>query len=261
MLFGPNATMATRKKGYEVLQIWKVRRGPETSASILSTIAILEVQLRDDESNQRSSTADLQSMYSGAITRFVNYAMSVEQKQQRKKSMYSIANKLGFDPTIIDTRHQCAHGMDLPSLDVLRKHASAGMTWLKSFYWDRELKYIQDTDVNSLKIHNTVRFERNLKRLLLLYDIITEGIHKDCKQVQEVYDVVSDVQRTIILRDYVAQLNEQNILKVFNCVVTDLLMASKSRVVKECTHIFAKQLLECPYFIESSCKLSFVNKL
>lgn len=48
-LFGEEQTESDRKKALEKLQAWKIRRGAETSASILSTLAILEAQLRDEE--------------------------------------------------------------------------------------------------------------------------------------------------------------------------------------------------------------------
>lgn len=232
-----------------MLQVWRIRRGAETSASILSTAAILEVQLRD-ESGEIASESDLQSMYSGAFTRFLNYVSSIEQRQ-RKRTMYSIANQLGIESFLVDLRHLCSHGKDSPSLEVFRRSASYCMNWLKSFYWERELKFVQDVDVTTLKVYNTTRFERNLRRLLLLYDAVTEAIHHNCETIEELYAIVTDVDRKDIMREYIAQLCEQSLKKIFNCVVSDLFMAAKSRVVKESSYIFCEQLLRCPYFVRS----------
>ncbi|XP_063700063.1 uncharacterized protein LOC134830490 [Culicoides brevitarsis] len=238
-----------RKEGLEMLQIWKIRRGAETSASILSTAAILEVQLRD-ESGSVSSQSDLQSMYSGAFTRFLNYVSSIEQRQ-RKRTMYSIANQLGIESFLVDLRHLCSHGKDSPSLDVFRRSAAYCMKWLKDFYWEREMKFIQDVDVTSVKVHNTIRFERNIRRLLLIYDAVTEALHNNCETHKELYTIVTDVERRDVMREYIAQLNESNVQKIFKCVVSDLFMAAKSRIVKESAYIFSEQLLRCPYFIKA----------
>lgn len=232
-----------------MLQVWRIRRGAETSASILSTAAILEVQLRD-ESGEVKSQSDLQSMYSGAFTRFLNYVSSIEQRQ-RKRTMYAIANQLGIESFLVDLRHLCSHGKDSPSLEVFRRSASYCMNWLRSFYWEREMKFIQDVDVTTLKVHNTIRFERNLRRLLLLYDAVTEALHHDCETIEELYGIVTDVDRKDIMREYIAQLCEHSLKKIFNCVVSDLFMAVKSRIVKESSYIFSEQLLRCPYFVKA----------
>lgn len=165
--------------------------------------------------------------------------------------MYSIANQLGIESFLVDLRHLCSHGKDSPSLEVFRRSASYCMNWLRSFYWEREVKYIQDVDVTAVKVHNTIRFERNLRRLLLLYDAVTEAIHHNCETIEELYAVVTDVDRKDIMREYIAQLCEQSLKKIFNCIVSDLFMAAKSRVVKESTFIFSEQLLRCPYFVRS----------
>lgn len=236
----------------QTLHVWKIRRGAETSASVLSTAAILEVQLRD-ESGEVLSESDLQSLYSGAFTRFLNYVSSIEQRQ-RKRTMYSIANQLGIESFLVDLRHLCSHGKDSPSLEVFRRSANYCMNWLKNFYWERELKYIQDVDVTSIKVHNTIRFERNLHRLLLLYDAVTEAIHSKCETIEELQAIVTDVERRDLMREYIAQLCEQSLKKVFNCIVSDMFTATKSRVVKESASIFCEQLLKCPYFVKSCVK-------
>uniref|UniRef100_A0A336MF18 CSON000195 protein n=1 Tax=Culicoides sonorensis TaxID=179676 RepID=A0A336MF18_CULSO len=249
-----NEDIESRKQGLQMLQVWRIRRGAETSASILSTAAILEVQLKD-ECGEIASQSDLQSMYSGAFTRFLNYVTSIEQRH-KKRTMYSIANQLGIESFLVDLRHLCSHGKDSPSLDVFRRSANYCMNWLKSYYWERELKFIQNVDVTSIKIHNTIRFERNLKRLLLLYDATSEAIHKNCETIEELYTVVIDVERKDLMRDYIAQLCERNLKKVFNCIVSDLFMATKSRIVKESYFIFSEQLLKCPYFVASTANVT-----
>lgn len=70
-LFGDTANWETKQKACDLMTIWKLRRLNLTPASVLSTLAILEVQLRDDEKIQPNKNAinELRTMYSNAFTR------------------------------------------------------------------------------------------------------------------------------------------------------------------------------------------------
>lgn len=248
-IFGPDATNETKEEACSKLRAWKMRRGRETSASILSTLAILEVQVKDTGAEVDHTLA---SVYSSAFTRFLNFVTTIEKKKGQKKTMYAVANKLGIETFIVDLRHLCSHAQSVPSLETFRRSANYCMNWLKSFYWDRMLDTIEDTDVANLKVYNHSRFIDNLVRLLDVYDVLTEAIHKGAEEKHDIETFITDSKRLEIIEEYLADVKHTNLNRILRRVVKDVIGASKSRIVKECTYYLTRELLYRPYFIKAT---------
>lgn len=74
-----DADQKTHKTSLDQMMVWKIRRRNWTPASVLSTIVIVEVQLKDvrfygntseaNDNNSNLSNGDLRILYSNAFTR------------------------------------------------------------------------------------------------------------------------------------------------------------------------------------------------
>lgn len=69
MIYGPNSDWQSKSKACTTLKMWTLRRQNLTPASVLSTCAILEVQLTDQNKDNQLSPNELRSLYSNAFTR------------------------------------------------------------------------------------------------------------------------------------------------------------------------------------------------
>jgi len=81
----------------------------------MATSVLVQAQLEDQEGN-----AKIQNTYASAFTRFYNFMSSIIQGHNMT-SMYETARELGLQSFIVDLRHLCAHGQELPPVEVLRK--------------------------------------------------------------------------------------------------------------------------------------------
>lgn len=183
---------ALKEKAYDRLVVWKLRRQNLTPASVLSTMAILEVQVKDNDKSAFTET-DLRVLYSNAFTKFVNYMSSI-LRSRILNNMYSTAKELGIESFLIDLRHLCAHGQIMPALDICRRTSTYCMRWLKTFYWDREMKIIRDATVKDVRLKSSLELEESVREMLVLYDATTEAIAEGCKTVDE---AVSDDKKVL----------------------------------------------------------------
>lgn len=165
------------------MQIWKIRRLNLIPATILSTLSILDVQLKDTD-EYRFLSDELRSMYSNAFTRFLNYMSSI-MRSRHLQSMYSTARELGIESFLVDLRHLCAHGQVLPSLEISRRTADYCLNWLREFYWDRERNFIVDATVRDVHLKSSVDMETAVRYWFSIYDASTEGYSKGAKSIDD----------------------------------------------------------------------------
>lgn len=191
--------------------VWRIRRCQDTPNGVLCTLALLDVIVKD-QAKIITDKSVLITLYSFGVTKFINFSSSFNIKQQ---TMYRSANILGIDSFIVDLRHLCAHGKEVPSIEVFRKSADYCMSWLKNFYWEREMENISDTTINEMLAADSLNFEHQAKDLLVIFDVILEAISKSSlnraiEQVLKEDDTQMDPSRWKILIDFIRDLKKDS---------------------------------------------------
>lgn len=259
-IFSSEDNLLLKTKAYDRLSIWKLRRLGLTPASILSTLAILEVEVKDNEQSQFSSN-DLRVMYSSAFTKFVNYMSSITRSRMLN-TMYSTAKELGIESFLIDLRHLCAHGQVMPALDICRRTSIYCMKWLKAFYWDRELRIIRDATVKNVHLRSSLQLENAVREMLVLYDAATEAIAVGCKTVDDAFEQnILNEKCESALKEY----SDRNYTKKLTFIVTKTInnlatLSNSNGRDRGNANIYFDILMECRYFIQRSASYSGVNK-
>lgn len=228
------------------MTVWKIRRMNFTPASILSTLTILEVQLRD---NGKTPIIELKALYSSALTRFLNYMSSLLLNKQFK-SLYATVKELGIEPFIVDLRHLCSHGQVMPALEVFQRTAIYCMEWLKDYYWDRQMKALEDAHIEDIRPRETENIHTKFVNLFAIYDNAAEAIHKGYKYVEDA-KIVFDCDKMDRLRDYTKKIkyNELNLIATEVLKDLSLCIRNKDRM-KETLHIVCSVVMK-GYIIEA----------
>lgn len=259
-LFAQNSGIDTRRLALSRIKLWKLRRGNLTPASILSTLTILDVQLKDDKREKRFTDDELRSMYSNAFTRFVNYMSSIMRSRQLQ-SMYSTARELGIEPFLVDLRHLCAHGQVLPSLEISRRTADYCMNWLREFYWERERNFITDATVHDVHLKSSAELEQSIGEWFVLYDAATEAIIKGFRNV----DDLIGAKRSERLSDpcieqlqaFSQQFRNNKMSFIANKAINQLALLSNSNERdRSNSQIYCDVLFGCEYFMKRSAEYS-----
>lgn len=259
-IFSSENNPLLKEKAYDRLTIWKLRRLNLTPASILSTMAILEVEIKDNDQSQ-FTTNDLRVMYSNAFTKFVNYMSSII-RGRTLQNMYSTARELGIESFLIDLRHLCAHGQIMPALDICRRTSIYCMNWLKTFYWDRELKIIQDATVRDVRLKSSLELENSVREMLILYDAATEAIAIGCKTVDDALNKnVFNEKYAYELKEYSEQMYQKKLTFIATKAINNLANLSNSNGRdRGNANIYFDILLECQYFMQRSASCWSKNK-
>lgn len=147
----------------------------QTPATILATIALLEVMSVDKEDG---SQHELRILYSSALTRFYSYVSSTVQGRtgHSRRTMYELASDLEMASVVVDLRHICSHGQDVPSLEMLRSSSQYCLEWLQTYYWDKQSESMRDCNLLDLRKVNTNEFDETISNLFRLYDIGIEAV-------------------------------------------------------------------------------------
>lgn len=256
-LFGSNSNVETKQLALSRIKLWKMRRGNLTPASILSTLSILDVQLKD-KFDQRFSDDELRSMYSNAFTRFINYMSSI-MRSNKVQSMYSTARELGIEPFLVDLRHLCAHGQVLPSLDILRRTTAYCMNWMREFYWDRERNFITDAIVQNVHLKSSLELKTSIVDWFSLYDAATEALIRGCKNIDDLTNITPDqrlnhasIER---LQNCAEQIRNNKLTFIANKSINMLALLSNSNERdRGDAQIYCDVLFECQYFMKRSAE-------
>lgn len=254
-LYGPTSNVETKELALSRLKLWKMRRGNLTPASVLSTLSLLDVQLKD-KGEKRFSDDELRSMYSNAFTRFVNYMSSI-MRSRTVQSMYSTARELGIEPFLVDLRHLCAHGQVLPSLDILRRTTNYCMNWLRDFYWDRERNVITDAIVRDVHLKSTLELEASIGDWFNLYDASTEALLRGCKNIDDLTNIKPDERLTHACIEELQQCSQQihnnKLSFIANKAINQLALLSNSNERdRGNAQIYCDVLFDCQYFMKRS---------
>lgn len=252
-LFSPQTE--DRSKALQRLTIWKLRRQTLTPATVMGTIAILEVQLKDIANTL--SEHDLRAMYSNAFTKFMNYISSIVRGRELK-SMYATANALGIEPFLVDLRHLCAHGQVLPALNMSRRTAAYCMDWLRQFYWDRERDVICDAGVNDVRLKSSLQLEESVSEWFSLYDAATKAIISGCRIIDDVRSSQQDIldaEALEKLQTYSYEIRNDKLSFVANSAINRLATLTNSTGRDRGNDsIYCDILIAQKYFMKTSSK-------
>lgn len=246
-------------KALQRLIIWKQRRQSLTPASILSTIAILEVQLKDNAN--KLSDVDLRAMYSNAFVKSLNYMSSIVRGQQFT-SMYATAKALGIESFLVDLRHLCAHGLVLPELEMSRRAATYCLEWLRSFYWDREKNIICNASVADVRLNSSLQLEEAVGELLFLYDAATKGIISGCKTVDDARENpdLLDGDSMDTLDQFAHQIRSDRLSHIADSTINRLSRLTNSTGRDRGNdNIYCDGLITQRHFLKTSSKLFYID--
>lgn len=259
--FSDGSNDQTKRQALERMKIWKIRRLNLTPASVLSTLSILDVQMKDCRTAAVAKYADddLRIMYSDAFLKFLNYMSSI-MRSRTMQSMYSTARELGIESFLVDLRHLCAHGQVSPSLDIFRRTAAYCMKWLREFYWDRELKVITDASVRDVQLKSSVELEQSIREYFRLYDAATEALacgHKTVDDLTEsMHNGEIDADDIEILQEFTTMTRQKKLTFIANKAINNLAKLSCSRGRDHgYSDIFCDVLFDCNNFVQRSATI------
>lgn len=259
-IFSDGSNEQTKRQALERMKIWKIRRLNLTPASVLSTLSILSVQLKDcHTATTKYADDDLRTMYSEAFLKFLNYMSSI-MRSRTVPSMYSTARVLGIESFLVDLRHQCAHGQVSPSLDILRRTAAYCMKWLREFYWDRELKSITDASVRDVQLKSSVDLEQSIREYFRMYDAATEAMAFGHKTVDDLPEPTQngaiDAADIELLQNFAQETHQKRLTFVANKAINMLAQLSSTKGRDHgYSDIFCDVLFDCKNFVQRSATI------
>lgn len=244
------------------MKIWKIRRLNLTPASVLSTLSILNVQIKDCDTataNAKYADDDLRTMYSEALLKFLNYMSSI-MRSRTVPSMYSTARVLGIESFLVDLRHLCAHGQISPSLDIFRRTAAYCMKWLREFYWDRELKFITDATVRDVQLKSSIDLEQSIREYFRMYDAATEAMAFGHKTVDDLHEATQngdiDAADIVLLQNFARATHQKKLTFIANKAINSLAQLSCSKGRNHgYSDIFCDVLFDCSNFVQRSATI------
>lgn len=246
LIFGAGSTKEDRQKALQKLFVWKIRRCQETPTSVLSTIAVLEVQVKD-ECQIITEKSTLSTLYATAITKFLNFMTTL---QLHESTMYKSARNLGIDSFIVDLRHLVSHGQELPSLEVFQNSANYCMNWLKTFYWDREKDNISSATMKEIVKDNVLEFEDKVTKAVILFDLFLELNHKNYQTAEAVKSSKIDDDRKQQVLKYLADKRTLKFNVILKSLIHNLWTILESREMRFHSHTFFDLFTEnCCYFM------------
>ncbi|KAH8378785.1 hypothetical protein KR009_001368 [Drosophila setifemur] len=250
-LFGKNSTSAHRRQALDGIRIWSLRRGNLCPAAVLATSVLVQAQLEDKEGNSK-----IQTTYASAFTRFYNFMSSIIQGHNMT-SMYETAKELGLQSFIVDLRHLCAHGQELPPVEVLRNTSRHCLEWLRTYYWLPHRENMSNLDAGKLQRKDKLKFEKEVTNLLEIYDLTLECQVKGADKLKAISKLKSSGEFNKI-RVYSSSKKAKTSTEILNAVVNDLnvFIKKESYAMKDLLDIYIKCLLKMPYFLGAGLKIN-----
>ncbi|KAH8405299.1 hypothetical protein KR222_003155 [Zaprionus bogoriensis] len=255
-LFAKQTTPGNLRKALSHMRIWSLRRGSLCPASVLATGVLVEAQLEDRQGN-----SNIRTTYASAFTRFFNFMSSIMQGYNMT-SMYDTARQLGLQSFIVDLRHLCAHGQELPPVEVLRRTAAHCVDWLRSFYWQPQRETMSNLDAPKLQSKDKAKFEKELDVLFGLYDLALECHLKGAQKLKAVSKLKpsADFNR---MRVYCSAKKIKTPREVIHTVVNEVGAAVKRQncCMKDLLDVYMACVLKMKYFLGAGLKHSEEEEL
>ncbi|XP_016987616.1 uncharacterized protein LOC108050436 [Drosophila rhopaloa] len=249
-LFGKTSTPANRRLALSKIRIWNLRRGNLCPAAVLATSVLVQAQLDDQEENSK-----IQSTYASAFNRFYNFMSSIIQGHNMS-SMYETAKELGLQSFIVDLRHLCAHGQELPPVEVLRNTSEHCLEWLRTYYWLPHKETMSNLDAGKLQRKDKIKFENAVNSLLEIYDLTLECHLKGAEKLKAISKLKSSAEFNKI-RVFSSSKKAKTSKEILDAVVNDLsaLVKKESTSMKALTDIYTRCLLKMEYFLGAGLQI------
>ncbi|XP_016995640.2 uncharacterized protein [Drosophila takahashii] len=246
-LFGKTSTPANRRQALSKIRIWSLRRGNLCPAAVMATSVLVQAQLEDQEDQEGNSK--IQNTYASAFTRFYNFMSSIMQGHSMS-SMYETARELGLQSFIVDLRHLCAHGQELPPVQVLRSTSEHCLEWLRTYYWLPHKESMSNLDAGKLQRKDKLKFEKAVSNLLEIYDLTLECHIKGAEKLKAISKLKSSGEFNKI-RVYSSSKKAKSSKEILSAVVNDLaaLVKKESSSMKDLLDIYLSCLLKMEYFL------------
>ncbi|XP_043647588.1 uncharacterized protein LOC122616254 [Drosophila teissieri] len=243
-LFGKSNTPDTRRRALSKIRIWGLRRGSLCPAAVLATSVLVQAQLEDQEGSSK-----IQDTYASAFTRFYNFMSSIIQGHNMT-SMYETAKELGLQSFIVDLRHLCAHGQELPPVEVLRSTSVHCLEWLRTYYWLPHKETMSNLDAGKLHRQDKLKFEKAVTNLLEIYDLTLECHFKGAEKLKAISKLKSSGEFNKI-RVYSSSKKAKTSKEILSAVLGDLsaLVKRESSSMKDLLDIYTNCLLKMEYFL------------
>ncbi|XP_017087663.2 uncharacterized protein [Drosophila bipectinata] len=243
-LFAKGSTPANRRQALSQMRIWSLRRGNLCPAAVLATSVLVQAQLEDKMGNP-----SIQTTYANAFTRFYNFMSSIIQGHNMS-SMYETAKELGLQSFIVDLRHLCAHGQELPPVSVLRNTSKHCLEWLRTYYWVRHKEYMVNLVSGKLQRNDKLKFEKEITRLLEIYDLSLECQLQGAQKLKDISKLKSSAEFNKI-RVYASNKKVKTAKEILNAVLGELnvLIKKNSHAMKDLLDIYLSCLLKMKYFL------------
>ncbi|KAH8371242.1 hypothetical protein KR093_006710, partial [Drosophila rubida] len=250
LLFGKSTTPGNQRQALSYIRIWSLRRGTLCPASVLATAVLVQAQLEDKQGNP-----NIQTTYASAFTRFFNFMSSIMQHGFTVTSMYETARQLGLPSFIVDLRHLCAHGQELPPAVMLRNTAQHCMEWLRTFYWLPQQETMTDIDAPKLQPNEKAQFEKELGLLLDIYDLALDCLLNGAEKLKKVRKFKSSAEFNK-LRLFCSIYKIKSIAKVLDKVINELSIVVKrhNTAMKDLVDTYMAAILKMKYFLGAGLK-------
>ncbi|XP_039487998.1 uncharacterized protein LOC120449541 [Drosophila santomea] len=243
-LFGKSNTPDTRRRALSTIRIWGLRRGNLCPAAVLATSVLVQAQLEGQEGSSK-----IQDTYASSFTRFYNFMSSIIQGHNMT-SMYETAKELGLQSFIVDLRHLCAHGQELPPVEVLRSTSVHCLEWLRTYYWLPHKESMSNLDAGKLHRKDKIKFEKAVTHLLDIYDLTLECHFKGAEKLKAISKLKSSGEFNKI-RVYSSSKKVKTSTEILSAVLGDLsaLVKRESSSMKDLLDIYTNCLLKMEYFL------------
>ncbi|KAH8260458.1 hypothetical protein KR038_000343 [Drosophila bunnanda] len=245
-LFDKGSKSFDRRQALRKIRIWSLRRANLCPAAVLATSVLVRAQLEDK-----------QTTYASAFTRFYNFMSSIIQGHNMS-SMYDTAKELGLQSFIVDLRHLCAHGQELPPVEVLRSTAKHCLEWLRTYYWLPHKESMSNLDAGKLQRKDKLKFEKELSNLLEIYDLTLECHIKGADKLKAISKLKSSADFNKI-RVYSSSKKAKTSKEILNSVLNDLSVKirKESSLMKDLLDIYMGCLLKMKYFLAVGLEIAY----
>lgn len=165
-------------------------------------------------------------------------------------SMYVTAQQLGLQSFIVDLRHLCAHGQELPPVLVLRNTAAHCLDWLRTYYWLPQKENLSNLDAPRLQRKDVLKFENELGTLFKMFDLALECELKGAQKLKSIRKLKPSAEFNKI-RVYYSARKLKSTKDVLDTVVRELRVAVKKQnsAMKDLLDIYMAGVLKMNYFL------------
>ncbi|XP_017138616.1 uncharacterized protein LOC108153264 [Drosophila miranda] len=242
LIFGKNATSNQRRMGLSMIRIWKLRRGSLCPAAALATAMIVRAQLND-----KKGELNLEKIYAHAIMRFFNFMSSTVQGHNWS-SMYDKAQELGLPSFVVDIRHKCSHGTEMPPVDLLRTAADICLQWLHQNYWLPLKDTLCDLEAAKLEGKENIKFRQKMAHQLSAFDLALECQIKSAHSLKAIKKIKPKEFNKI--RAYLSKNKLKTPTEILDMVINKLNeLVKQASTVKNLPDVYVAEILRMKYFM------------